>query len=68
MSLLLLPFFFFYRAGRVRVLVRESGTVHLMVAALLTFELLWQLKEGEGTALCRKVGRCEMSVSSHGSR
>lgn len=50
------------------MLVRESGTVHLMVAALLTFELLWQLEEGEGTALCRKVGRCEMNVSSRGSR
>lgn len=40
-----------------RVLVREMGTVHLMVTALVTFELLWQLEEGEvylhseGTAL-----------------
>lgn len=60
MSPLLLLYFFLYRAsvaGRVRVLLREMGTVQLMVAALVTFELPWQLEEGEvyldseGTAL-----------------
>lgn len=62
-------------AGRVRVLVREMGTVQLMVAALVTFELPWQLEEGEvyldsvGTALHGREISHEMAVvSSYGCR
>lgn len=64
----------FYRAsvaGRVRVLVREMGTVRHMLAALVTFELLWQLKgrevylDSEGTQPSIG-GLCEMAgVSAH---